>query len=395
VPGAAILAAAAVIACAVKAGANSAAILMYHHVSPTVEPGIYARALTVSPLEFEQHVRWLRERGCVLVTVDRAWSDTLAGGVAPCEVALTFDDGYEDFARYALPILLRYGGTGTLYVASGFIGRPDHLSVGDLRSAQAAGIEIGAHTVDHVDLTKVSTDRAAQEIAGSARAIQTFLGSAPTAFAYPSGKFDARIVAVVAADHFTTAVTTNPGVLERHADPYELPRFRITHGQGTRLLQFVFGPATHEVAGSWQAVAHIARERIAGNDPQVAETVATALLAERFPEQIVKVRVERVMPAAVAGIVLSGRKFHAVVDRRRFEQDVRDMVEVTFSVAPTLDEVDVWATVPIAVAPGVTVSGDEAAPTERTVFSAAVRKADYRAGSPWALGSIYWDPSWL
>src|SRR5579864_9344111 len=89
VQAAAVLAAVVIVACGAKAAANSAAILMYHHVSPAVEPGIYARALTVSPLEFEQQVRWLRERGCVLVTVDRAWSDTLAGVVAPCEVALT------------------------------------------------------------------------------------------------------------------------------------------------------------------------------------------------------------------------------------------------------------------------------------------------------------------
>jgi peptidoglycan/xylan/chitin deacetylase (PgdA/CDA1 family) len=386
---------AAALACAARASANTDAILMYHHVSPTVQPGPYARALTVSPSEFEEQVRWLRARGCLLVTVDRAWSDALAGTVAPCEAALTFDDGYEDVARYALPILLRYGAVGTLYIATGFIGRPDHLSIGDLRSAEADGMEIGAHTIDHVDLTKLPPARAQGEIEGSALAIESTLGKAPTTFAYPSGKFTPRIVQDVASDRFETAVTTNAGTLVARADPFELPRYRITHGQGMRLLGMVFGPATRGVADDWAALSHVARERIAGNDPAVAETMATALLAQRFPEQITKVRVERVMPATVAGIVLSGRKFHAAVDRERFAQDVREMVGVAFAVAPSLDEVDVWATVPIPVAPGTIVSGDEAVPTERTVFSAAVVRGSHIAGAPWDLGVTYWDHTWL
>lgn len=390
----AALLAVVVSAAGTRAAANTDAILMYHHVSPTVQPGPYARALTVSPSEFEAQVHWLRERGCLLVTVDRAWADALAGTAAPCEAALTFDDGYEDVARYAVPILLRYGAVGTLYISTGLIGHPDHLSIGDLRAAQADGMEIGAHTVDHVDLTKLPAARVQQEIEGSARAVDASIGVEPATFAYPSGKFTAQIARDVAMDHFKTAVTTNAGRLITGADPYELPRYRVTHGQGLHLLSMVFGPATRGAAEDWITLAHIARERIAGNEPAVAETVATALLAQRFPEQITRVRVERIMPATVAGIVLSGRKFHAGVDRERFEQDVRQMVGVAFAVAPSLDEVDVWATIPIAVPAGAVVSGDEAAPTERTVFSAAVVKTPH-ASAPWDLGVTYWDHSWL
>jgi len=383
------------VVCLSRASANTGAILMYHHVSPTVQPGPYARALTVTPAEFEQQLRWLRERGCVLVTVDQIWSDTVEGTLAPCEAALTFDDGYSDVARYAIPLLIRYGAVGTLYIATGFVGRPDHVSAGDLRAAQLDGMEIGAHTIDHVDLTKLPNARAQYEIAGSAQALAVMLGRPPTSFAYPSGKFNRTIAARVAGSRFATAVTTNPGVLRTFADPFALPRFRITHGQGMRLLATVFGRATLGVANDWETIAHVARERIAGNAPQAAETVAVALLAKRFPEQIDKVRVEQIPPATVAGITLEGRKFHATVDRARFAQDVREMVDAAFAAAPNLDEVDVWATVPVAVAPGAVVSGDEAAPTERTVFSAAVERSGRGPDGVWDLGVTFWDHSWL
>jgi len=41
-----------------------AAVFMYHHVAPTAPPGKYARALTISPQEFNAQLDWLRARGC-------------------------------------------------------------------------------------------------------------------------------------------------------------------------------------------------------------------------------------------------------------------------------------------------------------------------------------------
>jgi len=381
--------------CCAAARANTGAILMYHHVSPTVQPGPYARALTVTPAEFEQQLRWLRGHGCELVTVKQVWSDTVHAQLAPCEVALTFDDGYVDVATYAIPLLARYGGLGTLYIATGFVGSADHMTVADLRAANLAGHEIGAHTVNHVDLTKLSYARAYHEIDASAAALRLWLGSPVSSFAYPSGKFDRQIADAVRTLHFDNAVTTNPGHLAASENPYELPRYRVMHGQGMPLLAQVFPQAAGATA-DWEVTTHVARERIAGNDLQTAEAIAVALLARKFPEQILKVHVVAVQPATVAGIVLSGVKFHAVMDRRRFERDVQQMVGVTFSAAPRVDEVDVWATVPIQVHSGAIVSGDYATPTAKTVFSAAVvRTAQAAQTDGWILGVTYWDRQWL
>ncbi len=381
--------------CCAPARANTGAILMYHHVSPTVEPGLYARALTVTPSEFDEQLRWLRGHGCQLVTVDQVWSDTLHAELAPCEAALTFDDGYADVATYAIPLLARFGALGTLYIATGFVGSPDHMTVAELRAARRAGNEIGAHTVNHVDLTTLSYSSAYHEIDASAESLRQWLGAPVSTFAYPSGKFDQKIADAVRELHFADAVTTNPGRLAASENPYQLPRYRIMRGQGLQLLAHIF-PQTIGAAAAWETLMHVARERIAGNDPQTAETIAVALLARKFPEQILKVHVVAFQPATVVGIVLSGVKFHAVVDRGRFERDVQQMVNAAFSVAPTVDEIDVWATVPILVHSGAIVSGDYATPTARTVFSTAVvRMARAAQTGDWNLGVMYWDKQWL
>jgi hypothetical protein len=97
----------------------------------------------------------------------------------------------------------------------------------------------------------------------------------------------------------------------------------------------------------------------------------------------------------VAGIVLSGVKLHRAVNRQQFEADIADMVRLTFDSSPLIDEVDIWATVPLEVGTGMPVSGDYAVPTSRTVFSAAVTRAQTEPSGKVNLGKMYMDPQFL
>ncbi|MBV8203414.1 MAG: polysaccharide deacetylase family protein [Candidatus Eremiobacteraeota bacterium] len=396
----------AAIVCAVAASARGiaaerehgpvAVIFMYHHVSPTVLPGPYARALTVTPQEFAAQLSWLRTKGCRIATVDELVTDVHAGQRGACEAALTFDDGYDDVATYALPLLRQTGARATFYIATGFVGQSGHVSVRQLRALAAAGMEIGAHTVHHVDLTTLDRMQARREIQESAASLRRWLHGPVTAFAYPAGRYDAAVAQDVARAGLATAVTTDPGGVSPASDSYALPRYRIERGSGLSLMQALFAVAPRAAAGAATVpttLAHIAHERIAGNAPDVAEAVAVAILAPRFPEQVLKVHVLALPSATVAGIVLSGVKFHAPVDRRQFAGDVRMMIDRAMQAAPAVDEVDVWATVPLPVVAGAQVSGDYAVPTSRTVFSCAVTRMQ-AAGTP-GLGLTYWDPTFL
>ena len=77
-------------------------------------------------------------------------------------------------------------------------------------------VTIGAHTVNHIMLSKVSEDVARSELRMGRAVIETALGAAPRHLAYPYGGRDAagaREFRIAAELGYTTAVTTRPGVL--------------------------------------------------------------------------------------------------------------------------------------------------------------------------------------
>jgi peptidoglycan/xylan/chitin deacetylase (PgdA/CDA1 family) len=370
---------------------------MYHHVAAHAAAGPYGLALTVTPREFDAQLRLLRQRGCAAVGVTELVRDVQMNRVRACEVALTFDDGYDDAATEAAPLLQRHGDVATFFVTTGFLGTSGHLSKSQVRSLAQQGMEIGAHTVTHADLTTLSAAQASDEVGRSRRSLQGLTNQPIAAFAYPAGRYNAVAETAVRDAGFSLAVSTDAGRLTSAAlarDMYALPRFRILRKGGEALIASALsaaragGPRTPD-----GALRNIARSRIEGNDPDIAERVAVALLRASFPEQILKVRVMKTRPAAVAGIMISGVKFHGRMDRPTFAADASEMVARAFEADQAVSEVDVWAVVPVAVDPSATVSGDLAVPTTRTVFSASVMRAQW-VRDPAGLGATYWDPSW-
>jgi peptidoglycan/xylan/chitin deacetylase (PgdA/CDA1 family) len=93
-------------------------------------------------------------------------------------------------------------------------------------------VTIGAHTVNHVILSKTSDDVARSELKMGQAALEAALGKAPKHFSYPFGDAGAagpREFAAALEAGYKTAVTTRPGVLfAEHADHLlALPRLSI------------------------------------------------------------------------------------------------------------------------------------------------------------------------
>lgn len=378
-----------------------AAVFMYHHVSSHPGGGAYGTALTVTPQEFDDQLRLLRDRGCAVVGVEKLVADVGTRASRGCEVALTFDDGYDDAATAAAPMLRRYGDIGTFFVTTGFLGKPGHLTQSDVRALARSGMDIEAHTLTHPDLTVLAPAAIDREVRGSRAALESITGGRVRAFAYPSGRFNAAVERAVNDAGYDVAFATSAGDITPAGlarDRFALPRFRILRGRGDALIRRVLAASGAVAAASPMMsaaeVRDIARDRIAGNSPDIAERIAVALLSAGYPEQILKVRTYKTEPAVVAGIMLSGVKFHVPIDRQTFAADAADMVYRAFAADPQVTEVDVWAVVPIAVPPHADVSGDLAVPTNRTVFSAAVLRGDF-ARDEGTLGTTFWEAGWL
>ena len=118
-------------------------------------------------------------------------------------MVVTFDDGYRDNLRVAAPLLLKHGVPATFFIATGHVdsGRPfpwdgeagernPVMTWDEVRELAGLGFDIGAHTVNHVNLGKVGVEEARVEIAGSKRRLEEMLGREVTLFAYPFGGSD-------------------------------------------------------------------------------------------------------------------------------------------------------------------------------------------------------------
>lgn len=114
---------------------------------------------------------------------------------APLVVSITFDDGYTS-ATQAAAMLEARGMRGTFFVIGGYLGHAGYLTPAQARALEAAGHEVGGHTVSHRHLVTLSLDEAQREICDD-RATLTAYGLHPQSFAYPFGEFSASVGGLV------------------------------------------------------------------------------------------------------------------------------------------------------------------------------------------------------
>ncbi|PDW01222.1 polysaccharide deacetylase family protein [Candidatus Chloroploca asiatica] len=203
-------------------------ILMYHYVryvDRAVDP--LGFGLSVTPEQFDAQLAWLHSNG--YETVAMADVARCIRGEGPCParaVALTFDDGYLDAHTEALPRLGAYGATATFYIVSDFIGRPGYMGWEELRALRDAGMEIGAHSVNHPDLTRMHLDELRDQIGRSGAVLAAELGQPVVSFCYPLGRYNDTVMAVTREAGYLSATTTRADASQH--DPFALPRLRIS-----------------------------------------------------------------------------------------------------------------------------------------------------------------------
>ncbi|MDI4631697.1 polysaccharide deacetylase family protein [Pelomonas sp. V22] len=119
------------------------------------------------------------------------------------------------------------------------------MSSEQVRALRRAGMLIGAHTMNHPILARLSEAEAETEIAEGRDALEQLIGEPVRHFAYPNGKpvqdYDAASVAIVKRLGFDSAVSTAWGAASAATDLHQVPRFspwdRSRGKFGLRLLK--------------------------------------------------------------------------------------------------------------------------------------------------------------
>ena len=193
-------------------------------------------AISTSPALFERGMARLHGAGFRTLDLTSAADSIRRGGQFPDRhLSITFDDGYESVYRWALPVLQRFGFTATVFVTVGeqptsapgarlpsLEGRTP-LDWSQIREMRRAGIQFGAHTLTHPDLTQLPQDRLEAEMVGSKKILEDALSCPVRSFAYPFGRHDVRS-REVARQHFECACSDALGFTSAASDLHTLER---------------------------------------------------------------------------------------------------------------------------------------------------------------------------
>ncbi len=219
-------------------------ILMYHYISivPANDPDPALRAsLSVSPQLFSQQLDYLKARHYHSITLNELMDALYYGGPLPSKpIILTFDDGYEDAYQNAYPLLKAHGYSGMFYIITGKVGWQGQMTWPQMRTMLANGMQMGSHTVHHVDMGSVylfSPQQAQQEAQVSQLTLEKNLGILIQHFCYPNGGpfkkgsllLREEVVALLASDGYVSA-TTDPGMtgtMQSSQAPLALLRIRV------------------------------------------------------------------------------------------------------------------------------------------------------------------------
>ncbi|MBP1234740.1 peptidoglycan/xylan/chitin deacetylase (PgdA/CDA1 family) [Arthrobacter sp. PvP102] len=106
-----------------------------------------------------------------------------ANAVGETVVTLTFDDANVDQV-VAADKLVSAGMRGTFFLPSGFMNQTNYMTTAQALALQAAGHEIGGHSVTHADLAAVGTEELARQICNDRATLMSY-GLNVENFAYP------------------------------------------------------------------------------------------------------------------------------------------------------------------------------------------------------------------
>ena len=252
-------------------------ILLYHSVA--ADPPGWIAPYTVTPQAFARHLALIAASGRTAMTVSGLVA-ALRGEqpLPPRPLALTFDDGFADFAA-AASVLAAHNLPSTLYVTTGAL-RGRHLSArlrippapmlhwSQLTELVDQNVEIGAHTHTHPQLDTLPKSAAADEIRRSKNLLEDALSWEVPSFAYPHGFHSARVRRAVEAAGYTSACAVMNAMSSTSDRPFSLARLTVRATTTTEQLTTWLGGGGARVAPypeAWRTKVWRTYRRVRGN----------------------------------------------------------------------------------------------------------------------------------
>jgi peptidoglycan/xylan/chitin deacetylase (PgdA/CDA1 family) len=212
-------------------------VLMYHRIATEGPDGLGRYRL--APDDFQAQMLWLRRNGYHTINSEElAWFIANDHPFVGRPVLITFDDGYEDFAEHAWPILRACDFSAEVFIVTDLVGTTAEwdvsfgppaplMSAARIAALAAEGVAFGSHLASHPRSDQLSTRELAEELTRSRAQLTKWLSRPVTSLAAPFGCTGQRLRILAAECGFMTLFNTASGAASLQDDPLDLPRMEI------------------------------------------------------------------------------------------------------------------------------------------------------------------------
>jgi peptidoglycan/xylan/chitin deacetylase (PgdA/CDA1 family) len=202
-------------------------IFVFHSVTNSPQVGDAHRVST-----FDHFLRWLIKQTKVSSNWDASCnSSSVASDSRRPRAALTFDDGFLDHYTVVFPMLQRYGLTGTFFIPTGLVGRPNGVDRRMIREMSDYGMTIGGHSVTHCHLPDCTASQLRRELTDSKIYLEDLTGRECAEFAYPYGHYNELVKLQAKEAGYKLAFAGSPSPVR--GDRWSLPRTATPDAQSS------------------------------------------------------------------------------------------------------------------------------------------------------------------
>jgi len=215
-------------------------VLMYHRIADD-----RANDWTVSHRMFVRQICWLQKHFEMISLEEVRRRVGRGANYRPC-ASVTFDDGYAENCRQAIPFLIKERIPCTYFVTlqnvlyeepfthdlvMGNLFRPNPAE--QIKAMAAAGVEIGSHAYTHADLAALKDPRLLRyEIAASRKDLEEMIVQPVRYFAFPFGlrkNLSAEAFEMAKAAGYEAVCSAYGGLNFPGDDPFHLQRVAVNN----------------------------------------------------------------------------------------------------------------------------------------------------------------------
>jgi len=209
---------------------NKVPILLYHSISKTKS------RLSVDPEKFEQQMQYLDKRGYKTIS-----SLELKNNKVAKTLVLTFDDGFQDNIKTALPILKKHNFRATVFISTKYIGsqsgyategidkRFNIMTKPEIQELENEGWLIANHFHSHKNLVNLTKDEIIKEINISHMILDETIENKKglDVYSYPRNKYNQEVNSLMKKNGAVMVFGGESGFFDLKDNIYTSPRIEI------------------------------------------------------------------------------------------------------------------------------------------------------------------------